>query len=219
MNQSYPGGGTVQDRSRLAESAARVDPDNVDTQHRRVLAYNDEALALYNLKASHTSVKMLDLVMPWVSEATMKVPDRLETMQWAAWLISYHSIALGIVGRGDDAVAAVKNQLDHFDPRWDKADVLRSNSFHVLNDRMLELMAAKDYEGALRVVTGHLDGCRADRWCGSNVSVVYRNWSGEKQDVGDWPAAREILRQCLATLPGDAECTSRLADLESRHRF
>ena len=72
---------------------------------------------------------------------------------------------------------------------------------------------------ASKVMTRHIDACKAVSYCLSNLEVVYRNWAIDSQNVGDWQTARQALQACVAQLPGDAICSHDLADLESRHRF
>jgi tetratricopeptide (TPR) repeat protein len=212
-------GKTQDDTLRLAEVSALVDPSSTDALHRRLAGYNNEGVALFNLKASRTMVKLGDTVLPWLNDAAKAAANDLDNMQWIAWVWAYYAMALPVVGRTDEAIALVDRELAVWDDRWNKADGLKGNLYRIYQDRMLELMTNKDFEAAAHVMDKRLDGCRADRTCGSNLSVVYRNWAGDKARVGDWPATRDVLRQCLAALPDDAGCKTALAEVESRHQL
>ena len=201
------------------EVAAMLAPQNAEAVRARILAYEREGHAFYEQNAWRTMVKMVDVVAPSVSETAKTGAGNNDTMSGVAWVTAFYALALAVVGRGDEAVATVSELLDHFDDHWSDATALRGNAYKVIDDRMLGLMADNDYEKAVRVPAAHIDGCRADKYCSSNLSIVYRNWAADKSNAGDWPAARDALKQCTTALPDDAQCKSELTDLESRHQF
>jgi hypothetical protein len=211
-------GQTDADRYRLYEVAAIVDPDDVDTQRRRMKIYAAEAHDLFDLKAWRTMAKLFDTVRPAVSELASRSKDT-ETLQLTSWASWYHAYSLIIVGRADEAMALTGEGLTHLDSRWPDGETLRNNYVSVINDRMCDLIAKEDFTTALRVFADHRDACRADKVCGGNVGIVYTNWSITRENAGDWPAARQLLQTCLTDLPGDVHCQDALKELEGRHRF
>lgn len=83
---------------------------------------------------------------------------------------------------------------------------------------MIDRIRAKDYAGAEAFLKEHLDACKASQDCAYDAQVLYINWEISYENVGDWQGARATLQTCVAVL-NDPECTARLADVESRHRF
>ena len=211
-------GETEQDRSRLDEIAAVIDPDDAELQMVRMGTYINEANLLYDAKAWRTSVKLFDAIAPVVSEIGAKSKDgkTLELVSWAHWQYAH---ALMIVGRQDQAMALMSDGLDHLDASWPDAEKLKLNYVSVLNSRLGELMETKDYPAAVKVFVQHRDVCRANEVCAKNAGILYDNWSIEHQNAGDWQSARQVLRECVAELPNDTRCRGTLTDLESRHRF
>jgi len=208
-----------EDRSRLFEAAALVDPDDVESQRLRVEAYAMEAQKLSQQNASRTVVKMFEAVWPAVADAATKASKDDKTLRFVGWSRWFYASALGALGRGDEATALANDGLDSLDSRWEDAADLRLNDVGVLDDQMMVLMKSRRYADATKVMGRHLDACRAVPYCLSNLEVVYRNWSIDSQNVGDWQTARQALQACVTQLPGDATCTHDLSDLEGRHRF
>lgn len=208
-----------EDKSRLFEAAALVDPDDVEARTLRVQAYAVEAQSLSRQNASRTVVKMFEAVWPAMAELATKAGKDDKTLRWVGWSRWFYASALGAIGRGNEATAIADDGLDTLDSRWEDAADLRMNQVGVLNDQMMVLMNARRFDDATKVMGKHLDACRAVPFCLSNLEVVYRNWSIESQRVGDWQTARQALQACVARLPGDAACGNNLTDLESRHRF
>ena len=214
-----------EDKYRLMEAAAAVDPDSVEWQRFRAQVYLLEANDLFKAGAQHTVVRLFDCVGPSLSAvmAHAKDPETLRALTWARW---NYANALQVTGRSEEAVRIADDAIDRIDAAWEESDRLRENFYAILIERMLELMAAKDFAGATKAVHRHLDGCRAMPVCAKDLDIVYHNWSVDyrrqsiaHQNAGDWQAARQVLRECVAQLPDDAECRNDLKDLESRHRF
>jgi hypothetical protein len=212
-------GNAGEQRGRLAEAWATVDPDDAEAQLVRVHAYHDEARELWMAKASRTIVRMFDAVGPTLTAVTARWKANRDLMGVAAWTIWYYADALLVLGRGDDGVTIANDVLARFDDGWIEAASLRSNLVQVLDDRMLELMASKQYDAATKVMTRAMPACHTVDVCVSNVEVVWGNWAIDYQNAGDWQGARKALQGCLDQLPGDARCSDALRDLESRHRF
>lgn len=83
---------------------------------------------------------------------------------------------------------------------------------------MIEFLDRADYPGAAEFLASRVDMCLASKDCTYDAQVLYFNWSIAYQNAGDWQGARKTLQSCVEVLH-DAECTQRLTDLESRHRF
>ena len=209
---------TDRERLRFYELAALIDPDDVEAARDRVQSYVNEAVDLYEARAWRTMVKLFDTVAPVIDEigGTTRDGKTQEAVSWANWNYAH---ALMIVGRTDQAMARTNAGLDKLDTGWPDADKLKINYLALLDDRLGELIAKKDYPGALQAVIRHRDVCRADKICAGNIGVVYGNWSIEHQNAGDWQSARQVLQECVSVLPGDSRCRDALTDLESRHRF
>lgn len=211
-------GESEQDRARLDEVAALVDPDDVELQRARVGAYANEAAGLYERNAWRTMVRLFDVVAPALSAIAARSKDgrTLELISWDTW---YHSQALMVVGRSAEAMALMSAGITRIDPSWPDAAKLKVNYLSVLNNRLGEFIDKKDYPGALKVFADHRDVCRSDKICAGNVGVAYGNWSIEYQNAGDWQSARRVLQECATELPQDSQCRDTLKDLEGRHRF
>jgi hypothetical protein len=208
-----------EDRSRLLEAASLVDPDDAEALRLRVESYAIEAQALYKQNASRTIVAMFDVVWPAVSDAATRGAKDGPTTRYTGWARWFYASALEAVGRGDDATTQANEALDQVASAGEDAAMLRENDVGVLDDQMMLLMKNKQYPEATKVMGKHLEACRAVSSCLGNLEVVYRNWSIESQNLGDWQAARQALQACVAQLPGDPACSADLRDLESRHRF
>lgn len=207
-----------QERYRLYEASALVFTESPELQMWRVQAYDNEAHDLYEAKAWRTMAALFDAVGPAIAEiaATTKDAHTLELVSWARWQQAH---ALMIVGRKPEAAALLAAGLDHVDPSWKDAAVLRTNYLSLFNDVLCELIANKDYAGAAKAYGEHRDACRADPTCTSNVAVIYGNWSADYANAGDWPSARRVLQECVSEVPSDTRCRAGLVDLESRHQF
>ena len=211
-------GESDQDRYHLAELAAAVDPDDPEIQKVRVQLYAMEGHDLFEMKASRTMVRLFDTVRPAVSEigAKSKDPSTLELVSWANW---YHASALMVVGRQDEAIAIMAENIERVDPGWEDASKLKNNYINVLTNRLGELIDRKDYPAAVATFGKYRDLCKAQDICAGNAGIVYSNWSLDHQRAGDWQSARKVLQDCVGELPGNSHCRDALADLESRHRF
>jgi hypothetical protein len=54
----------------------------------------------------------------------------------------------------------------------------------------------------------------------SNLEGAYCNWASTCMNRGDWPKAREILKDCIAEFEGgETKCASILKELENSHSF
>jgi len=217
MLDGHSGAGPA-DRDRLDELAGVLDPDSPDAQRSRIDAYAAEANVLYERKAWRTTVKLFDAVRPAIAElaARSRDPKTLEMAWFSTW---YDAHALMIEGRQDEAMALMAEGLAHLDARWDQAAALRNNYVGVLVRRLSELMARPDYPAAARTFEKYRDVCLSDATCAGDAGIVYANWAIDRQNAGDWQAARQILQECIKQLPGDGRCQDQLTDLESRHRF
>ena len=179
--------------------------------------YDMEAHDLFELKASRTMVRLFDTVRPVVDEIGAKSKDSstLELVSWANW---YHASALMVVGRQDEAIALMAENLPRLDPAWPDAAKLRNNYINVLTNGSASCSIARTtrarsprLEVPRRVqIREHLRRKRRRR---------LSNWSLDHQRAGDWQSARKVLQDCVGELPNDSRCRDALADLESRHRF
>jgi hypothetical protein len=217
MRNQHPGE-SEQDRGRLDELAALVDPDDPELQRVRIQTYANEAYQLHESRSWRTMVRLFDVIGPAVGAiaATSKDPKTLETI---AWLGFYQAYALMVVHRDDEAMAIMTRSWEHLDAGWPEADKLRTNFLSVLNNRLCDLIDKHDYPTAVTVFQSHREACRAQKICAGNASISYRNWSIDHLNAGDWQSARQVLQQCVSELPDDPACRDTLTDLESRHRF
>jgi tetratricopeptide (TPR) repeat protein len=217
MRNELPGS-SEEDQLRLAEVAAAVDPDSVEIQRNRLTVYALEAGRLRDKGAWPTMIRFLDLVSPVVVELAARQRDTV-SQSIAAWLNWYRGDALMNVGRQDEAMAVFEAGVDRIDPRWEDAAALRNNYWALFTQRLIRLLDSKSFPQAEQLVLRHLEKCRADDTCAANAEVMYGNWAVEHYNVGNWPAARQVLQNCVARLPSAAECRSRLEEIESQHRF
>jgi len=217
MLDAHSGAGE-QDRSRLDELAHVVDPGSADARRARIDAYGNEANALFDRKAWRTMLKLFDIVGPAVADiaASSKDPKTLEVAWFTRW---YEAYALMIEGRTDQSLAMMSTGLAHLDPAWSQAPALRSNLIGLLVSRLADLIDRHDYPAAAQAFLKYRDTCLSDATCANDASIVYTNWSIDRQNAGDWLAARHILQDCASRLPGDGRCRSQLTELEGRHTF
>jgi len=217
MLDAHSGTGEA-DRNRLDELADIVDPTAPDAQRARIDAYGNEANALFDRRAWRTMVQLFDFVGPSVARiaATTKDPKTLEVAWFTTW---YHAYALMIEGRPDESLALMDTGLAHLDPAWGQATALRNNLVGLLVSRLAELIDRHDYPAAAATFTKHRDACLSETTCANDAGIVYVNWSIDRQNGGDWLAARQILQDCTRQLPGDGRCREQLTELEGRHRF
>lgn len=217
MLDSHSGAGE-QDRNRLDELSDVVDPESSDAQRARINTYGNEANALFGRKAWRTMVKLFETVGPAVTAISAKNKDgkTLEVAWFTTW---YHAHALMIEGRPEEALALMATGLAHLDPTWEQAAALRSNYASELISRLAELIDHQDYPSAAQTFTKYRDVCLSDATCVNDAGIVYTNWSIDRQNAGDWQAARQILQDCVGQLPSEGRCHEQLTELESRHRF
>lgn len=217
MLDAHSGGGEP-DRNRLDELADIVDPRSTDAQRGRIDAYGNEANALFERKAWRTMIKLFDVVAPAIDQiiARSRDPKTLEVAWFATW---YHAHALLIEGQPDQALALMANGLGHLDPSWGQAPALRGNFIGLLVSRLAELIDRQEYPAATEAFVKYRAACLSEPTCANDAGIVYTNWSIDRQNAGDWQAARQILQDCTGQLPGDARCREHLTELESRHRF
>lgn len=211
-------GADERDRSRLDELANVVDPTSADAQRARIDAYGNEANALFDGRAWRTMVKLFDIVGPSVAQiaATSKDPKTLEVAWFTTW---YDAHALMIEGRPDQSLALMASGLAHLDRAWSQAEALRNNFIGLLVSRLAELIDRHDYPAAAQTFTKHRAACLSEVTCANDAGIVYTNWSIDRQNAGDWLAARQILQECASQLPGDGRCRDQLTELDSRHAF
>lgn len=217
MLDAHAGAGE-QDRSRLDELANVVDPRSADAQRARIDAYGNEANVLFDHKAWRTMVKLFDIVGGAVAEiaATSKDPKTLEVAWFTTW---YHAYALMREGRTEESLGLMAAGLAHLDPGWAQAAALRSNLIGLLVSRLAELIDRRDYPAAAQTFAKYREACLSEATCANDAGIVYTNWSIDRQNAGDWLAARQILQECANQVPGDTRCRNQLSELESRHRF
>jgi Transglutaminase-like superfamily len=211
-------GESEDDRARGDELAGFVDREDAELVRIRVQTYTNEASHLYEAKAWRTMAKLFDVTRPAILEIASRSSDAkvLALASWATW---YHAYALTVVGRREEGLALVTEGLPRVDPSWEDARQLRDNFVSVVNDRLAELMEAKDFSGAADVFGRFREACRGDRICSGNAGSNFLNWTGSHENTGDWLSARQVLQRCVTELPAETRCRDALADLESRHRF
>jgi hypothetical protein len=217
MRDSRSGDGE-NDHMRLRELAAFVDPDDVETQRTRMQLYDNEAIALYKAEAWRTTTRLFDVVWPTVTSVGARNRDA-ETLNLVSWATWYRANAFTIVGRTDEAMALVTAGFARVDSGWKDAADLRHNYLVLLDNRLEEIIDAKDYAGAVKFYVDHREACRADEFCSNHSGMNYQYWSNDYQRAGDWQTARKVLQDCVAELPAHKGCRMALDDLESRHRF
>jgi hypothetical protein len=216
INQAIQPETTGEDRGRLVEMAALVDPESVDVQRARMQIYALEARTLYERKAQRTLAKMFDAMEPELEHVMSKFATDSETMRTARWVESVFADALQVVGRSREAAALVDDALPSVDMKWEDSTALRQNFLNVLNDQMLTLMTKKNYVGAITAVSKHMDACRKERVCASNLAAVYGNWANDDLFAGNRQGARKALQECVAQLPDNAQCAYALQTFGSR---
>jgi hypothetical protein len=180
--------------------------------------YNNEGVRLYEAKAWRTMARLFDVVAPAIGELAAASTDA-KTLALVSWTTWYHAYALTIVGRREEGLGLVTEGLAKVDPTWEDAGKLRDNYVAVINDRLCELIEAKDYAGGAEAFGRFKAACVADATCAGNGGVIYLNWSAQYQNSGDWQSARQTLQRCVAELPGESRCRDALTDLEAQHRF
>ena len=216
INQAIQPETTGEDRGRLVEMAALVDPESIDVQRARMQIYALEARALYERKAQRTLAKMFDAMKPELENVMLKFAADSETMRTARWIESAFADALQVVGRSREAAALVDDALPSVDMKWEDSNALRQNFLNVLNDQMLTLMTKKNYVGAIKAVSKHMDACRNERVCASNLAAVYGNWANDDLYTGNRQGARMALQECVSQLPDNAQCSYALKTFGSR---
>jgi hypothetical protein len=207
------------DRGRLDELAAVVDPGDAELRRVRLQIYVNEGVRLYEAKAWRTMAKLFDVVRPAIGELAIASASDGKALSLASWATWYHAYALTIVGRREEGLALVTEGLARLDASWEDAEKLRTNYLSVINDRLCELIDAKDYATGADVFARFRRACGADRTCASNAGTIYLNWSITHENAGDWRSCRQVLQRCTAELPAESRCRDALTDLESRHRF
>jgi hypothetical protein len=80
-----------------------------------------------------------------------------------------------------------------------------------------------DWSGVVRVCKKQLQraiGPESRKIARSNMEGAFCNWSNIYINEGNWPKARDVLRQCEQDLaPDKGQCSKYLRDLEAAHRF
>lgn len=210
-------GDMEQDRARLAELAALLAPEDTDVQKAATVTYVNEAHALYGQKAWHTIVQLFDTIAPTLASLRAKAtdPEVLQNLSWADW---YHADALVTTGRSDDAIAIMDTNVAHLDAAWPNYATLRKNYVSVLMDTLLELMHAKNYASAIKLITPRFELCKSDAQCAENLGIIYQNQAVEHENGGHWTAARAALKECVTLLPKVKVCSDALEEFEDRHR-
>lgn len=206
INQAIQPETTGEDRGRLVEMAALVDPESTEVQRARMQSYALEARALYERKAQRTLAKMFDAMEPELEKVMLKFAADSETMRTARWVESVFADALQVVGRSREAAALVDDALPSVDMKWEDSKALRQNFLNILSDQMLTLMTKKNYVGAVKAVSKHIDTCRSESVCAHNLAVVYSNWANDDLYAGNRQGARKALQECVTQLPDDAQC-------------
>jgi hypothetical protein len=203
--------------SRLSEAAAILAPDDSLLVENRIIAYENEAKKLYELKASRTILRLIEVIAPFVSALPNRFPKDEKILEGVAWMAWYDASALEIVGRGDEAMSIVDDVIDHIDPTWKEAAVLQRNFTTVITDRLTELQVANDYEKSVAVAAKHARACHDDEACLNNLYLSFDAWDVKFQLAKDWPNAKKVMEQCIALLPDDTRCHHTLEGLTAAH--
>jgi hypothetical protein len=199
-------------QGRLSEVAAMLEPENPELVHNRMASYENEAKWLFEHKASRTTVRMMEIVAPVVSDIAARFGNTklMSNVVWMAW---YDAQALLVIGRGDEAAAIADDALDHIQPTWDDAKSLRNNFIGIIDDRMLELNTKGEHEKSIAVVKRHVTDCMANSACLNNLYVAFDNWSTKYQAAGDAANAKKVLQSCIELVAGDTRCRAALETL------
>ena len=219
INQANQPNMPDEDRGRLVEMAALIDPESIEVQRARIQIYAVEAQALFKRDAHHSMAKMFDTTEPELEKLSAKFAADSEFMRVLRWTESLFADALQVVGRSQEAAALVDDALPTVNVNWKDSDTLRKNFLHVLNDQMLVQMTNHNYASATKVVRKHIGACRSDAMCAHNLEVVYGNWSTDSIYSGNPQAARTALEECVTVLPDNARCGYALMDFNRRYRF
>ncbi len=205
-------------QGRLAEAAAILAPDDVDSVHNRMASYLNEAKWLYEHKAYRTVLRLIEVVAPFVSDVASRFPKNDKLMSDVAWMAWHDANALLVVGRGDEAVEMAEEGLDHLQPTWDDAKSIRKNLLNVLMNRMTEAaQVSHEYEKSLGAIQKHIDACRTDDSCLNNLYLTFDSWCVKYQLAKDWPSAKKVMQTCIGLLPDDTRCHHTLEGLTSQH--
>jgi hypothetical protein len=173
---------------------------------------------LYSQKDPRTMLQIVVAVAPQLSRlrASSKAPKTLERLAWVRWNQAW---ALMQTGREDEALALVRDALGHVDASWTDAAELKDAYPGILTGRMHDLYTRKEYRAVIALFGRGSDVCRAAKACLENASAAYIALAIDPWTNGDWPTARQVLRECTSNLPDDSGCGDRLKELESQHRF
>jgi len=204
-------------RDRLFEAAAVLAPDDSAIVHNRLASYVNESKWLFEHKASRTTLRLVETIGPVVSETPTRFPSDKRLLEDVAWMAWYDAEALLITGHGDEAAPIADDGLDHVDPSWDDAKLLREDFTGVLLDRMTELQTQGAYEKSVEVIRKHVEACRASDVCLNNLYLTFDGWCVKHQLAKDWASAKKDMQVCIALLPDDTRCHHTLEGLNRLH--
>lgn len=204
-------------QGRLSEVAALMEPDYADSAYNRMVVYVNEAKWLYEHKASRTTLRLVEVIAPVVSDVATRFSSNAKIMPLVVMMAWHDAAALEIVGRGDEAISVADDALDRVDPSWSEATLLKSNLLGVLLDRMTELQTKGEYEKSLAAVAKRIPACLANAACQNNLYLTFDGWSARFQQASDYAGARKVLERCIAMLPGDTRCRAALETITNDH--
>ena len=178
----------------------------------------DRMQRLYAAKEYRPMIEAFDVVGPVLVDvgAKTRAPKTLQLLSWLRW---EHAWALMQAGRLEQAMTIVRDGLNHLDASWPDAANLKDSYLGLLSQRLYALYTNKDYRAIVTTFSKYRDVCQADKGCLDNVGAAYASLSIDPINAGNWQAARQVLQECLAALPGELRCADALKELESRHRF
>jgi hypothetical protein len=202
-----------EDQDRLLEIAVQIAPEDPMLQRNALATYVGEGNKLRDRKAWRTLAKMLDVVDPMISKIGSASKDP-EILTHVSYLHYYREEALIITNRADEAMGVMDADLKALNPSWPEYAKLRQYHINALSDHLWELIEAKEYDAAIKLIEPRFDLCKSDEICKKNLIMIYHNQYVRHYNAGDKGAARKALEECVQLISNATQCADDLKDMD-----
>lgn len=191
----------TEDRYRLAEARAWIDPEDAEAQNNRVAVYATEYGWLSKREDWPTVDRFLRAVGPALPGLRKRWDADAELANHIAWLPYYHAHALRALGKTEEVFGKLDTALAWLKPGVKEGPVLRGNCLSVLILATQDMAKRKEFAAAEKQLLRYPELIREEVQLRGHITWLYQEWSAEAWERNDWEATTATLGKSLPYAP------------------
>lgn len=191
----------AEDRFRLAEARAWIDPDEQEAQNNRIAVYASEYGWFAKREDWKGAERFLAKIAPVLPALRKRWDGDAELAGHIAWLPYYHAFVLRSLGRTEEAFGKLDTAFAWIAPAAKEAAVLRRNCLAVLILATQDMAKRKEFAAAERQLLRYPALLKEEKDLRGHMTWLYQEWSAEAWERKDWEATTATLGKSLPYAP------------------